>query len=109
MRTFVKKTECSEAAQRANANLIDHERYRCHYSANGMRCSAPGTITDSVMGPDAGKEDTRIWLCSTHHRLRGDSLGSQEALHAIAAGPGREGELYPCKPDIFEVTSYELE
>lgn len=58
----------------------DRNRYRCAYEENGVRCPAHGSITESTLGPEKGEEDRRVWLCTTHYRLRADPLGSREAL-----------------------------
>jgi hypothetical protein len=75
----------ADADARIDARIEDADRYRCHYAIDGMRCSARGSICESISGPDKGEDDSRRWLCSAHWQLRDDPLGSREVVADLAA------------------------
>lgn len=63
---------CKCGYRRTEKTEPPSQHFRCQYSLNGVRCSAPATITDS-----ARPNENRTWLCLPHWRTRGDPYGSQ--------------------------------
>ena len=87
MRSFAKRSEHSKAIAEADKKLQDIDRHRCQYTIDGMRCTEPGTICEGAVWSQNDRHPDRYWLCLTHYRLRGDYVGSREALHDLAAHP----------------------
>jgi hypothetical protein len=81
MRSF---SEHSKAVAEADQKLEDANRHRCHYEADGMRCTALGVICESAVWDPNAKHLERRWLCMAHHKLRGDRLGSREVISDLA-------------------------
>lgn len=63
---------CNCGHKRTEKTESPKQYFRCQYSLDGVRCSAPATITDSVR-----PNENRKWLCLPHWRTRGDPYGSQ--------------------------------
>jgi len=57
-----------------------------------------------------GHADMPSWLFMSNYELQGDSLLIKTPEGTMRADPGDwiirgvKGEIYPCKPDIFEAT-----
>jgi hypothetical protein len=79
-----RKTEYSESVADAEKNIDDIDRHRCHYTVDGMRCTALGVICETAQWDENVKDPNRRWLCMAHYKLRNDPLGSREVVRDLA-------------------------
>lgn len=80
---------CGWAAKKADTQH-DPDRHRCAYTANGQRCTLPGSCTNSIHGADK-------WYCRFHlHALneKDAAYGRQILADLIANPPKRETPWY---------------
>lgn len=75
------------------------------YQYNGNFVDAPGWIADAIL------DNVIFVMHDKHYNNRSTHIRTLEGDHIVSFGDyiirGIKGELYPCKPDIFEM-SYDL-
>lgn len=98
--------EDDSVAETTRVVAVDPNRHRCIYVENGMRCIAPGTMSESTHGSE-GKDgnDNPKFYCAKHYPyfrgLRHRDTPRFDPLHvseiereALAKFPGKEGKAW---------------
>jgi len=91
----------------------DHPEDDCEIflEAHGRPFQGEGQVVRYFRRPDVAGMTTKCTVCSTLMHIHG-WIDTLEGGHIVCPGDwiitGIAGELYPCKPDIFEATYDEI-